>query len=43
MGRIADCCIFMKDRDILKAAIAEQARIIEREAEIAKKKPKRFK
>jgi len=34
----------MKDSDILKAAIAEQARIIEREAEIAKQpKKKRFK
>jgi len=34
----------VKDRDIIAAAIAEQARIIEREAEIAKKKPKkRFK
>ena len=34
----------MKDRDIIAAAIAEQARIIEREAEIAKQpKKKRFK
>lgn len=30
----------MKDQDIIQAAIAEQARIIEREAEIAKNKPK---
>jgi len=34
----------VKDRDIIQAAIAEQARIIEREAEIAKQpKKKRFK
>lgn len=33
----------MKDRDLIAAAIAEQARIIEREAENAKKSKKRFK
>jgi hypothetical protein len=33
----------VKDQDILKAAIAEQARIIEREAENVKKPKKRFK
>jgi hypothetical protein len=33
----------MKDSDIVAAAIAEQARIIEREAENLKKPKKRFK
>ena len=33
----------MKDADIILAAIAEQARIIEREAEVIKNKPKRRK
>jgi hypothetical protein len=33
----------MKDSDIIAAAIAEQARIIEREAENLKKPKKRFK
>jgi hypothetical protein len=31
----------MKDQDIIQAAIAEQVRIIEREAEVIKNKPKK--